>query len=105
LDQHRIIEAETVIASPTDPERIFLHRTKPGRRLAGAGYLRLVRLHRLDDARGGRCNAAQMAQEVEGHALGAKQAACRAMNDSDRVTRPKARSVRALDLYLDRRIQ
>ena len=60
LDEHRIVEAEAVIAAASHAHRVFLQSPQARQRLARAGDARLVLPDGIGDARGRTRDAAQM---------------------------------------------
>lgn len=80
LDEHRIIERETVVHAAACPDCIFLQGTQTGRRLAGADDGGLCASHSLDQISRRRGNAGQMAEKIERGALTRQDRAGRAGN-------------------------
>ena len=97
LDQNGVVEAEAVIDAAAGAHGVFLHRAQAGHRLAHADDARLVALHRLDQRRRGRGDAAEMAEEIERDALGREHAARGTVERRDAVARrdtvPSGRSI------------
>ena len=105
LDQHRVIEAEAVIAAAAGAHRIFLQRAQARRRLARADDLRLVPATACDEARGRGGDAAEMAEKIQRDALGRQDAARRAgdvaMRSPGATAAPSVRSTRKRDARID----
>ena len=95
LDEHRVVEAEAVVAAATDPHRVFFDRPQPRRRFPRVDDGRHGVRDRGDDGGGDRGDAGEMAEEVERGALGAQQRARRPLDATNHIARAKWRCRRA----------
>ena len=72
LDQHRVVEAETVVGAAAEPNRVFFERPQARRGLAGADDLGLVAGNRIGQRARRRGDPGHLAKEVERSAFGAQ---------------------------------
>ena len=105
LDQHRVVQAEAMIAAAAHAHGVFLQGAQARHGLARAGHARAIRRHGPRDRCGGGGDAAQVAQEVQRHALGRQHGAGAALDARDLRARLQHAAVRARHAEADRRIQ
>ena len=90
LDQHRVIQPEPVVAAPAYPQGVFLCGAQARHGFPGAADARFRARDRADDRGGRRGDAAEMAEEVQRHALGGQNAPSRPGDLGDDIPRHDA---------------
>ena len=90
LDENAVVEAEAMVRPAARAHGVFLDRAQAGKRLADVDDARLRATHGLDDPRGGRGDAAHVADKVERDALGREQAARRGTFERPLIASPAA---------------
>ena len=94
-----------MIAAAAHAHGVFLQGAQARHGLARAGHARAIRRHGPRDRCGGGGDAAQVAQEVQRHALGRQHGAGAALDARDLRARLQHAAVRARHAEADRRIQ
>ena len=81
LDEDGVVEAEAVIAAAAGLDRVLLEGSQARSRLAGADDAGAVGRDQGDQVAGGGGDAAELAEEVEGGALGGEKRPRRPAHD------------------------
>src|SRR6185436_1889075 len=79
LDEHRVVEAEAVVAAAAGADGVLLERAKAGGGLAGADDAGVGAGDGVDDAAGGGGDAGEVTEEVQRDALASEDRAGRAL--------------------------
>jgi len=104
LDQHAVIEAEAMVRAAAARHGVLLEEAQIGRGLTRVEDHRPVRLHRLDESRGQRGDAAHPLHEIEGGAFRRQDRGRLALDRQDRAAGFNRLAVRHDDRHAQLRV-